>query len=134
MDLRESSFDVLRGLHSAFPRHFHIHNNDVRSEPKGQLNGFIPVCGLPNDDERFIAYQKAAEGFAKRTKIVDDENAKAFVDMRCLRSDHLRSSLPTQPTVFSAFGPTLSVQKKTPAVSLSAGNDNVIPRLRTFFV
>ena len=41
-------------LDSTYPRHFHVHNNDVRSASKGQLNGCLPVCGLTDDYHGFV--------------------------------------------------------------------------------
>lgn len=83
MDLRERLLDVLRGLNAIFARHFHVHNNDVRRESKGQVNGFVPVCGLTHDRQALVAEKKAADGLSKGNKIVDDENAKQFLDARC---------------------------------------------------
>lgn len=49
MDLWQSTFDSLSCLDSTFAGHFHIHYDDVRSESKSQLNGFVPIGGLTND-------------------------------------------------------------------------------------
>ena len=41
----EKTFDPPSGLDSTDPGHCHIHDNDLRKELKGHLNGCLPVHG-----------------------------------------------------------------------------------------
>jgi hypothetical protein len=88
----KKTFDSPGCLDSTYPRHFHIHNNDVRSESKGQLNGCLPVCGLTDDHQGFVVLKKPAEGLPKGSKIIDQKNAKRFTDARCPQSIQRRTS------------------------------------------
>ena len=49
VDAWKKPFDPTSCLHPTYPGHFHIHDNDVRKESKGHLNGCLPVCGLTDD-------------------------------------------------------------------------------------
>jgi hypothetical protein len=46
----EETVDPPGCLDSTNSRHFHIYNDDVRSKSKGQLNGYLSVCGGLSDD------------------------------------------------------------------------------------
>ena len=51
MYMWKKPFDPPSGLDPIDPRHFHIHDNDVRSESKGHLNGGLPVSCLTDDGQ-----------------------------------------------------------------------------------
>lgn len=109
----KTPFDSTRGLDPTHPPHDHIHNNDLRSESKGHLNGYNSICGLPTMVNDLSSKKKAVEGLPKGGEIIDHVNVKRFLDARCFEKRPTAHPIFVDKSLlFSAFVLPLSVQMK----------------------
>jgi hypothetical protein len=64
-----------RGLESGHVRHGHVHQDDVRVQPRCEVKGIPTVGGFPDDRDPAGLTEQVDQGGTHTGMVVDDENA-----------------------------------------------------------